>query len=43
MFVVDADDVVRYVEYVPEIGQFPNYEDALAAVRDLLSGVRRET
>jgi thiol peroxidase len=36
VFVVDADDVVRYVEYVPEIGQFPNYDDALAAIRDLL-------
>lgn len=36
VFVVDADDVVRYVEYVPDIGQFPNYDDALAAVRELL-------
>ena len=36
VFVVDADDVVRYVEYVPDIGQFPNYDDAHAAVRDLL-------
>ena len=36
VFVVDADDVVRYVEYVSDIGQVPNYEDALAAVRELL-------
>jgi thiol peroxidase len=36
LFVVDADDTVRYVEYVPGIGQHPNYEAALAAVRELL-------
>lgn len=33
VFVVDADDVVTYVEYVPEIAQHPDYEAALAAVR----------
>lgn len=36
IFVVDAGDVVRYVEYVPGIGQHPDYEAALAAVRGLL-------
>lgn len=36
IFVVDAGDVVRYVEYVPGIGQHPDYEAALAAVRSLL-------
>jgi thiol peroxidase len=36
IFVVDPDDTVRYVEYVPGIGQHPNYEAALAAVRNLL-------
>lgn len=35
VFVVDAADVVRYVEYVPEIAQHPNYDAALAAVRTL--------
>jgi thiol peroxidase len=35
-FVVDAEDVVRYVEYVPEISQKPNYDAALTAVRNLL-------
>jgi thiol peroxidase len=34
IFVVDADDVVRYVEYVPEIAQFPDYDSALTAVRE---------
>ena len=35
IFVVDRDDVIRYVEYVPEISQHPNYEAALAAVRQV--------
>ena len=36
VFVVDRDGVLRYVEYVPEIGQHPEYEKALAAVQELL-------
>lgn len=36
MFVVDADDTIRYIEYVPEIAQHPDYDAALAAVRDLI-------
>ena len=35
IFVVDKDDTVRYVEYVPEVGTHPNYDAALAAVREL--------
>jgi thiol peroxidase len=35
IFVVDGDDVVRYVEYVPEIAQHPNYDAALAVVKSL--------
>ncbi|KAA3660401.1 MAG: thiol peroxidase [Chloroflexi bacterium] len=35
IFVVDAADTVRYVEYVPEIAQHPDYEAALTAVRNL--------
>lgn len=34
--VVDDQDVVRYVEYVPSIGQHPDYDAALAAVRSLI-------
>jgi len=37
VFVVDRDDVVRYVEYVPEIAQHPNYDAALAALREVVS------
>jgi thiol peroxidase len=36
VFVVDADGMVRYAEYVPEIAQHPDYESALAAVRGML-------
>jgi len=35
IFVVDRDDTIRYVEYVPEIAQHPNYEAALTAVRQV--------
>jgi thiol peroxidase len=34
-FVVDQDGVIRYVEYVPQIGQFPDYDAALTALRAL--------
>ncbi|MBL8966714.1 MAG: redoxin family protein, partial [Spirochaetaceae bacterium] len=34
--VLDAADKVVYAEQVPEIGQEPNYEAALAAVRKAL-------
>lgn len=33
VFVIDENDIVRYVEYVPDIGQHPDYEAALEAVR----------
>lgn len=36
VFVVDRDDVIRYVEYVPELTDHPNYEAAMAAVNALL-------
>jgi thioredoxin-dependent peroxiredoxin len=32
IFVVGPDDKLKYVEYVPEVSQHPNYEAALAAV-----------
>ncbi|NIR47511.1 thiol peroxidase [candidate division KSB1 bacterium] len=35
VFLVNQDDAVRYVEYVPEIVQEPNYEAVLGAVRKL--------
>lgn len=35
VFVVDADGVIRYVEYVPEIAQHPDYDAALAALNEI--------
>lgn len=32
VFVVDADNTIQYVEYVPEIGAHPDYDAAVAAV-----------
>jgi thiol peroxidase len=36
IFVVDDKDVVRHVEYVPEVTSHPDYEAALAAVKKLI-------
>ena len=36
VFVVDRDDVVRYAELVPEIVQEPDYDAALAALKEAL-------
>ncbi|RMF87922.1 MAG: thiol peroxidase [Nitrospirae bacterium] len=36
VFVVDRDDTIRHVEYVPEMTDHPNYDAALAAVKALL-------
>jgi|SRR6185312_6684458 len=36
IFVVDANGTIRYVEYVPEIADAPNFDKALEAVRGLL-------
>jgi thioredoxin-dependent peroxiredoxin len=33
IFVVDAEDVIQYVEYVPEVGSHPNYDAALNALK----------
>ena len=33
IFVVGPDNILRYVEYVPEVGSHPNYDAALAAAK----------
>ena len=35
IFLIDRSGTVRYVEYVPEVTSHPNYDAALAAVRQL--------
>jgi thiol peroxidase len=36
VFVVDGSGKITYAEYVPEVGQHPNYDAALAAVKSLV-------
>ena len=36
IFVLDKDNTVRYVEYVKEVGNHPDYEAALAAAKKLV-------
>ncbi|MBP2001284.1 thiol peroxidase [Paenibacillus shirakamiensis] len=36
IFVVDADNTIRYVEYLNEMTEHPNYDKALEAVKELL-------
>jgi len=33
IFVVDKDNTIKYVEYVKEVGDHPNYEAALSAAK----------
>lgn len=37
VFVVGTDNVIRHVEYVPDISQEPDYDAALATARTLVS------
>ncbi|RAL26212.1 thiol peroxidase [Thermoflavimicrobium daqui] len=36
VFVINTQDIITYVEYVPEVTQHPNYEAALMAVKACL-------
>ncbi len=38
VFIVDRDDIVRYVEYVKEITQHPEYDSALETLRKVATG-----
>ncbi|MCX8030520.1 MAG: thiol peroxidase [Thermodesulfovibrionales bacterium] len=35
VFIIDKDDIIRYIEIVPEITSEPNYERALEALKKL--------
>ncbi len=39
LFVVDKDNTLRYVEYVPEVADHPNYDAALEAARQAAKGL----
>ncbi|AJS59430.1 thiol peroxidase [Paenibacillus sp. IHBB 10380] len=36
IFVIDKNDTITYVEYLPEMTEHPNYESAVTAVKELL-------
>lgn len=36
IFLIDKDDIVRYVEYVKEVGTPPDYNSALKAVKGII-------
>jgi thiol peroxidase len=36
IFVLDGDGIIRHVEYVQEVGEHPDYEAALAVVKELV-------
>jgi thiol peroxidase len=38
IFIVDRDDTIRYVEYVPEVTQPPDYEKAIKALKKVVAG-----
>jgi thioredoxin-dependent peroxiredoxin len=39
IFVVDLQDTIRYVEYVSEIGEHPDYDKAIGAVKTLAESI----
>ncbi|WP_138493753.1 thiol peroxidase [Paenibacillus pinistramenti] len=36
IFIIDADDTIRYVEYLGEMTDHPDYDAAMAALRELV-------
>ncbi|RJX38214.1 thiol peroxidase [Paenibacillus pinisoli] len=36
IFVIDGDNTIRYVEYLPEMTEHPNYEQAIEAAKALV-------
>lgn len=37
VFIIDRDDAVRYVEYVPEVAQQPDYDKAIEALKRVVA------
>lgn len=37
IFIIDRNDTIRYVEYLQEVGQHPDYDRALEALRKVIS------
>ena len=37
IFIIDVNDVVQYVQYVPDVSQHPDYDSALEALRKIVT------
>jgi thiol peroxidase len=37
IFIIDRNDIVRYVEYVPEVAQHPDYDRAIEALKKVVA------
>ena len=37
IFIIDRNDIVRYVEYVPEVAQHPDYNKAIEALKNVVA------
>jgi thiol peroxidase len=42
IFIIDRDDTVRYIEYVPEVSQHPDYDKAIHALKSLTGAAPNE-
>ena len=42
VFVIDENDIIRYIEYCPELGMFPDYEGALKALDEVTAKSEKE-
>jgi len=38
IFIIDRHDTIRYVEYVPEVAQHPDYDRAITALKQIVAG-----
>lgn len=38
IFIIDRDDTLRYVEYVKEVSQHPDYDRAIEALKNVVAG-----
>jgi thiol peroxidase len=41
IFIIDGHDIVRYMEYVPEVTHHPNYDKALEALKSVVVADKR--
>ncbi len=42
IIIIDRNDIVRYVEYVPEVTQHPDYDKAIVALKNIVTQSTKE-